>query len=219
VRREWDADILEQVPDEKIAWAATEGATNAGVVHFSSTGTGQTLVRLSLEYEPEGLVEKAGDRLNLVERQATSDLEKFKEFIEARGVETGAWAGSVNEDAGIDNPGVEAAAPSRGDSGHAGVSAKAVATGAAAAAVVAAGALASKSNGDSERDVEVTDTTPREVDVIETDVVVVETDTTPSAYDDSTAITAETDAVSGGGYAEPIEATHGFADGERSSGV
>jgi uncharacterized protein YndB with AHSA1/START domain len=220
VRREWDADILEQVPDEKIAWAATEGATNAGAVHFSSTGTGQTLVRLSLEYEPEGLVEKAGDQLNLVGRQAASDLEKFKKFIEARGMETGAWAGSVNEGAGIDNPGVEAAEASRGDSGHAGVSAKAVATGAAAAAaVVAAGALASKSSGDSEQDVEVTETTPREVDVIETDVVVVETDTAPTAYDDGAAITAETDAGSGGAYTEPIEATHGFGDTGRSSGL
>jgi uncharacterized membrane protein len=121
VRREWDADILEQAPDEKIAWAATEGATNAGSVHIAAVDAGQTLVRLSLEYEPEGLVEKAGDQLNIVERRATADLEKFREFIEARGMETGAWAGSVNEGAGIDNPSVDAAEESRGDSGHAGV--------------------------------------------------------------------------------------------------
>src|SRR3712207_5320605 len=80
VRREWDATILEQVPDQKIAWAATTGATNAGAVYFEPAGPGQTTVRLSLEYEPEGLVEQAGDKLGLVERQVQSDLEKFKSF-------------------------------------------------------------------------------------------------------------------------------------------
>jgi carbon monoxide dehydrogenase subunit G len=97
VKREWDAAILEQVPDQKVAWAATGGVTNAGAVHFQPVGAERTLVRLSLEYEPEGLVEKVGDFLNVVEKQAQSDLERFKQFIESRGVETGAWRGSVNE--------------------------------------------------------------------------------------------------------------------------
>ena len=58
VRRQWTARILEQVPDQKVAWAATEGATNAGAVTFEDVGGGQTSVHLSLEYEPEGLLEK-----------------------------------------------------------------------------------------------------------------------------------------------------------------
>ncbi len=66
VKREWDATILEQVPDQKVAWAATEGATNAGAVMFEDIGGGQTSVLLSLEYEPEGLVEKVGDKLNII---------------------------------------------------------------------------------------------------------------------------------------------------------
>src|SRR3954470_16934911 len=74
VRREWDAAILEQVPDSKVAWAATTGATNAGAVYFQSLGPARTLVRLHLEYEPEGLVEKVGDFLNVVSRQAEGDL-------------------------------------------------------------------------------------------------------------------------------------------------
>src|SRR5215218_10766476 len=74
VSRQWQAKILEQVPDQKIAWAATEGATNAGAVTFEDVGGGQTRVTLALEYEPEGLVEKAGDALNIVERQAKGDL-------------------------------------------------------------------------------------------------------------------------------------------------
>jgi uncharacterized membrane protein len=77
VKREWDAAILEQVPDEKIAWAATEGATNAGTVQFSPAGPDRTVVTLTLEYEPEGLVEKAGDQLNIVERRAEADMENF----------------------------------------------------------------------------------------------------------------------------------------------
>src|SRR4029450_6546238 len=89
VRREWDAAILEQVPDQKVAWAATTGATNAGAVHFQSLGTTRTLVRLSLEYEPEGLVEKVGDFLNVVEKQAEGDLERLKQFIESRRTRTG----------------------------------------------------------------------------------------------------------------------------------
>src|SRR5919199_6358583 len=57
VRREWEAAILEQVPDQKIAWAATEGATNAGAVRFEPAGLTSTIVHLSLEYKPEGGVE------------------------------------------------------------------------------------------------------------------------------------------------------------------
>ena len=60
-----------------MAWAATEGATNAGVVRFEDVGGGQTSVQLSLEYEPEGLLEKVGDKLNIVERQAEGDLDRF----------------------------------------------------------------------------------------------------------------------------------------------
>jgi uncharacterized membrane protein len=96
VQREWDATILEQVPDSKVAWAATEGATNAGAVYFQSVAAGRTEVRLVLEYEPEGVVEKAGDALGLIARQAESDLEKFKSFIESEDRPTGAWRGQIN---------------------------------------------------------------------------------------------------------------------------
>jgi hypothetical protein len=153
VKREWDAKILEQLPDTKVAWAATEGSTNAGAVTFTPMGATQTLVRLSLEFEPEGLVERAGDALNIVGRQAESDLEKFKSWFEARGSETGGWRGSVNEGANVGTPGVESAT-SQGDSGSSGVSAKKVAgvvAGVAGAAGVAAAAKAvSGSSNDSE---------------------------------------------------------------------
>jgi hypothetical protein len=142
IRREWDAAILEQVPDSKIAWAATTGATNAGAVYFQPLGSARTLVRLNLEYEPEGIVEKVGEFLNVVQRQAEGDLERFKQFIESRGSATGGWRGAVNEPGTVGSPGVEAASASRGDSGKAGVSGTAVAAGAAAAGAAVVGAAA-----------------------------------------------------------------------------
>jgi len=153
VRREWDAAILEQVPDSKVAWAATTGATNAGAVFFQSLGPSRTLVRLNLEYEPEGLVEKVGDFLNVVQRQAEGDLERFKQFIENRGTTTGGWRGAVNEAGTVGSPGVETASASRGDSGKAGVSGTAVAAGiavGAAAVGAAAAATAATRSGEEE---------------------------------------------------------------------
>ncbi|WP_258803680.1 SRPBCC family protein [Pseudarthrobacter sp. NS4] len=146
VRRQWEAKILEQVPDRKIAWAATEGATNAGVVEFEDIGGGQTSVQLTLEYEPEGLIEKVGDKLNVVDRQAEADLQRFKEFIEDEGYASGAWRGAVNPGATVGTPGVEDAAGSRGDSGKAGVSGKVAAGLGVAAAAGAAAAMAAGTN-------------------------------------------------------------------------
>src|SRR5215217_4652169 len=148
VRREWEASILEQVPDVKVAWAATSGATNAGAVRFEPAGADSTVVYLALEYEPEGVVEQVGDKLGIVERQVRSDLERFKALVEDQGYASGAWRGSINEGIGA-QPGVEAAALSQGDSGKAGVSPTAVAAGAAAAvaAGAAAAAVASRSSG------------------------------------------------------------------------
>ncbi|GAA3686142.1 hypothetical protein GCM10023081_24400 [Arthrobacter ginkgonis] len=152
VRRKWEARILEQVPDSKVAWAATEGATNAGSVTFEDVGGGQTSVRLTLEYEPEGLVEKIGDKLHVIEHRVEADLKKFKEFIESEGYATGAWRGSVNEGTTAGTPDIDDAAASRGDSGKAGVSGKVAAAGvgvaAAAAAGVAAAAAAKKDSDD-----------------------------------------------------------------------
>ncbi|HYH50409.1 MAG TPA: SRPBCC family protein [Acidimicrobiia bacterium] len=96
-KREWDADITEQTPDERIAWRSTEGASNAGVVTFHRLGEGRTKIMLQLDYEPEGAIEKAGDMLGLVKTRAKGDLKRFKEFIETRGAESGAWRGEVDQ--------------------------------------------------------------------------------------------------------------------------
>ncbi|MGY1695172.1 MULTISPECIES: SRPBCC family protein [unclassified Geodermatophilus] len=152
VRRQWEAAVLEQVPDQKVAWAATGGATNAGAVRFEPAGAGSTIVYLELEYEPEGLVEQVGDKLGIVERQVRSDLERFKELVESQGYASGAWRGSINEELDVGTPTTETAFQSHGDSGKAGVSGKVVAGAAAAVAGVAAAAaaVASSSGGQEE---------------------------------------------------------------------
>jgi uncharacterized membrane protein len=92
---EWEARITEQHPDERIAWRHTTGAPNAGVVTFHRLSDTTTRVMLQLEYEPQGVVENLGDMVGVVSRRVTGDLKRFKEFIEARGQETGAWRGEV----------------------------------------------------------------------------------------------------------------------------
>jgi len=120
VRRQWVAKILEQVPDHKVAWAAVEGATNAGAVTFAAVGSGQTEVHLEMEFEPEGFLETVADKLHIVKNQAEDDLENFKRFIESEGYETGAWRESINQGATVQTPGVEDAASSFGDAGKVG---------------------------------------------------------------------------------------------------
>ena len=94
-RRSWRAKIVRQVPDRLIAWAATEGARNDGVVTFEPLEPGRTSVTLEMDVEPDGPVERAGDALGVVEHRVGEDLHRFKEFIEGRGVETGAWRGTI----------------------------------------------------------------------------------------------------------------------------
>ena len=92
----WEAEITSQVPDERIAWRSISGAENSGIVTFHPVQDGKTQVHLRIEYQPEGLVEMAGDLLGVVSRRVEGDLERFKKFIESRGDETGAWRGHIH---------------------------------------------------------------------------------------------------------------------------
>jgi uncharacterized membrane protein len=93
---EWDSEILEQVPDQRVAWRSTTGKLNAGTVEFEPIDSGHTRVCLTMEYDPEGPVENVGSALGVTARRVTKDLKKFKEFIEQRGQATGAWRGEVH---------------------------------------------------------------------------------------------------------------------------
>ncbi len=93
--REWEAEITEQKPDERVAWRATDGKTNAGVVTFHRVDDTTTRVMVQIDWDPEGAVEKAGAAVGADDRRVKADLERFKEMIESRGAETGAWRGTV----------------------------------------------------------------------------------------------------------------------------
>jgi uncharacterized membrane protein len=97
-RKEWDAEITEQTPDQRVAWTSTNGARNAGVVTFHRLDDRKTRVMLQMDVEPDGALETVGTALGIAERQVKSDLERFKEFIEKRGQETGAWRGEIRQD-------------------------------------------------------------------------------------------------------------------------
>jgi uncharacterized membrane protein len=93
--KEWDAEITEQHPDERVAWRATSGAEHAGVVTFHRLDDDTTRVTLQMDVEPDGLVEDVGTALGFLDRRVKGDLERFKEFVESRGSETGGWRGEV----------------------------------------------------------------------------------------------------------------------------
>lgn len=93
----WDAVITEQIPDERIAWKNTSGARNAGVVTFHKIDSETTKLMLQIDYEPQGAIESIGSALGVVANRVQGDLERFKEFVETRGVATGGWRGEVRQ--------------------------------------------------------------------------------------------------------------------------
>jgi uncharacterized membrane protein len=95
-RREWVAAITEQVPDQRVAWKATGGHGNSGVVTFEPLDENSTLVTVSMDHETEGLKEQLGSALGADSRRVQGDLKRFTEFVESRGRETGAWRGEVH---------------------------------------------------------------------------------------------------------------------------
>jgi uncharacterized membrane protein len=96
-REEWDAEISEQHPDERIAWKSTGGKGNAGVVTFHRLEDQRCKVMLQLDWESEGMIEKVGSALGQDDRQVKNDLERFKELVEGRGGDTGGWRGKVDQ--------------------------------------------------------------------------------------------------------------------------
>jgi hypothetical protein len=96
--KQWEAEITEQVPDQRIAWVSVDGTPNNGEVIFESLEVERTLITLTMEYEPEGFLEMAGDVLGIPSGQVEEDLKRFRDFIEQTGRETGGWRGRIGED-------------------------------------------------------------------------------------------------------------------------
>lgn len=95
-KKSWDAEIVEQEPDQKVAWRSISGATNNGSVTFEPKGPDKCRITLVLSYAPEDAKEKIGDALGILRLKVAGDLRRFKHFIETLGVETGAWRGEVH---------------------------------------------------------------------------------------------------------------------------
>src|SRR5262245_31567403 len=95
--KEWEAEITEQIPDKRIAWHNTGGTTNAGVVTFHHVDDQRTRVMVQIDYDPEGFVENVGDLFGATAHRVEGDLERFKEFVERCGQETGAWRGEIRQ--------------------------------------------------------------------------------------------------------------------------
>jgi uncharacterized membrane protein len=93
---EWDAKILEQHPDRQISWISEDGKKTRGTVTFEPRGDNRTLIRLSMSYQAEGPAEALGSAAGLDARRVRRDLDRFKELIESRGEETGAWRGEIS---------------------------------------------------------------------------------------------------------------------------
>lgn len=98
VTREWRSEITEQTPDHRVAWTATDGTKNSGVVTFHSLNDEQTKVVVQFEMEPEGFLEHVADWGGYVDDRMKKDLKDFKEFVEARGRATGEWRGTIERD-------------------------------------------------------------------------------------------------------------------------
>ncbi|HWA39211.1 MAG TPA: SRPBCC family protein [Burkholderiales bacterium] len=94
--KEWDAEIVEQVPDKVIAWRSTTGAPNAGTVRFEPLNKDRTRVKLTMDYEPQGFVENVGDAVGVVSHKVENAVERFKKLLEQRRAETGGWRGEVH---------------------------------------------------------------------------------------------------------------------------
>ena len=94
-KAEWDAKILEQHPDRQISWVSEDGKKTRGTVTFEPRDESKTLVRLSMSYQAEGPAEALGSAAGLDARRVRGDLDRFKELIESRGTESGAWRGEV----------------------------------------------------------------------------------------------------------------------------
>jgi uncharacterized membrane protein len=95
-REEWDAEIVSQQPDERIAWTTTSGKGNAGIVTFESIDDAHARINLRLTWEPEGMKEKVGSMLGRDDAAVKGDLRRFKELIEGRGAPSGGWRGTVS---------------------------------------------------------------------------------------------------------------------------
>jgi uncharacterized membrane protein len=92
---EWTAKIIEQHPDRQISWISEDGKKTRGTVTFEPIDENKSRVRLSMSYQADPL-EAVGSAAGIDARRIKGDLKRFKELVESRGSETGAWRGEIS---------------------------------------------------------------------------------------------------------------------------
>ncbi|OKI13359.1 SRPBCC family protein [Streptomyces sp. CB03911] len=96
VSREFDTEIVDQVPDDHVAWRTTSGdVKQTGMVRFEPIDATRTRVMMEMDFQPGGMAEKAADMMGVLDRQVKGDLKRFKHFIEERGTESGGYRGRL----------------------------------------------------------------------------------------------------------------------------
>jgi uncharacterized membrane protein len=96
VTREFDAEIVEQRPDERLTWRALDRARHTGSVLFRSLDAARCRLTLRIDFVPNGMLERAGDVLGMIDKRVHGDLQCFKEYIETQGRESGQWRGIIS---------------------------------------------------------------------------------------------------------------------------
>jgi uncharacterized protein YndB with AHSA1/START domain len=119
--KEWEAEILEQVPDTRIVWQSVDGTENRGMILFEPLDSERTRITLTIEYQPEGILEMAGDALGIPSSQVEGDLKRFRDFIEKKELETENWRGRIERGETVnatDRRGSANGAPDRENGDH-----------------------------------------------------------------------------------------------------
>lgn len=102
LQRSWKAHIVDQRPEERIAWRSVEGMRLAGVTTFHSISDRLTRMDVSVVVEPAGILQCIVRSAGLVDRLVVNEMQRFKAFIEMREEETGAWRGYIADGEVVD---------------------------------------------------------------------------------------------------------------------
>jgi uncharacterized membrane protein len=97
ITRRFEAEIVEQRPDQRIEWNSTEGLAHTGVVTFHKLSDRLTRIEISLDVEPHGMLEKMGRGMRFTKRAVRADLHRFKALIELDDESEGGWRGTIED--------------------------------------------------------------------------------------------------------------------------
>src|SRR2546421_3872263 len=89
-KRQWEGRITERRKNDRIVWRTTSGMNHKGVVSFHKLDDNLTRVMVTMEFEPNGMIEKLASGLRFVKRAVQADLARYKAYVEmddAKGIE------------------------------------------------------------------------------------------------------------------------------------